>query len=90
MIVNTTYLDTRMMEPDSSRFLVHLGRYDKNSFEMNMQPRALSYFVAHPGFQPWVGNQQHDIALARLHKPVEVKTFLLNAETNVFFRLQAT
>ncbi|CAG5095546.1 Oidioi.mRNA.OKI2018_I69.XSR.g14233.t1.cds [Oikopleura dioica] len=69
-------IDTRMMEPDSSRFLVHLGRYDKNSFEMNMQPRALSYFVAHPGFQPWVGNQQHDIALARLHKPVEITSYV--------------
>jgi len=69
-------IDTRMMESDSSRFLVHLGRYEKNSFEMNMQPRALSYFVAHPGFQPWVGNQQHDIALGRLHKAIEVSSYV--------------
>ena len=46
-------IDPRMMEPDHSRFLVHMGRYTKNQFEYNMQPRALSYYFAHPEFQLW-------------------------------------
>lgn len=69
-------IDVRMMEPDSSKYLINLGRYTKNQFEYNMQPRALSYFIAHPDFQPWIGNQMHDIAVARLHRPIEVTDYV--------------
>jgi len=69
-------IDVRMMEPDSSKYLINLGRYTKNQFEYNMQPRALSYFIPHPEFQPWIGNQMHDIAVARLHRPIEVTDYV--------------
>lgn len=69
-------IDLRMMEPDSSKYLVQLGRYTKNQFEYNMQPRALSYFIAHSEFQPWIGNQMHDIAVARMHRPIEVTEYV--------------
>jgi hypothetical protein len=69
-------IDVRMMEPDSSKYLVHLGRYTKNGMELNMQPRALSFFIAHTEFHPWVGNQMHDIAVAKLHRAVDITEYV--------------
>ena len=65
-----------MMEKDISRYLMNFGRYTKNQFEYNMQPRALSYFFAHPEFHPWIGNQMHDIAVAKLHRPIAVTDYV--------------
>lgn len=69
-------IDVRMMEKDISRYLMNFGRYTKNQFEYNMQPRALSYFFAHPEFHPWIGNQMHDIAVAKLHRPIAVTDYV--------------
>lgn len=68
--------DKRYMEFEIDRFLVHFGRYTISQPEASAQVRSLDHYVHHPEFQPW-GNQEHDIAVAKLAgKPLKFTDYV--------------